>query len=125
MKIGNAISNILTTDAATSALLGNRVSANIASQGTLNPCATYLIQHVPLREKDSFSTYDSTVILNLFSDSYDELIDLSEKVITALDRNSYPTENVTQIDFKDSDESFDLDSDSFQMTQIYTVLKEK
>ena len=125
MTGATAIRTLLLADSAVTAILGAgdalKVYPNQAPQGTPNPCATVRLENTALRSKNTHSATDTRAIINVFTDGYDQGVDLAQKIKTALDLQS--SGDINKIYFQDSDEDYDHSSESHQFTMVFDLFQ--
>ena len=90
MEIGKAIYNILVNDSDVNALVSGRILPNVARTTTAFPFIIYQVTgQNPEQDKDGPSTLDTdSVMVSIYSGTYSEATDLSNKVRIALERTS-------------------------------------
>lgn len=95
--IGNAIYTILSTDPAIAAIVGTRIFPALAVIDGGRPSIVYTeISNTPTMYKQGPSDMDFVRLqVDVFSPSYDQCVDLAEKVRIALDR--YPHSTVSGV----------------------------
>ena len=90
MEIGKAIYNILVNDSDVNALVSGRILPNVARTTTAFPFIIYQVTgQNPTQDKDGPSTLDTdSVMISIYSGTYAEATNLSNKVRIALERTS-------------------------------------
>ena len=123
--IGKSIHNILSTDAPVLAIVSDRIYPHRMNQNDPMPAISYeVINILPTDEKDGVSRLDIDMVdIDLFSKSYEDLIDLATKARTALD-GFIGTDSgniIERIRFVFQQESFDEEVKIYQITQQYKI----
>ena len=90
MEIGKAIYNILVNDSDVNTLVSGRILPNVARTTTAFPFIIYQVTgQNPTQDKDGPSTLDTdSVMVSIYSGTYSEATNLSNKVRIALERTS-------------------------------------
>ena len=90
MEVGKAIYNILVNDSDVNALVNGRILPNVARTTTAFPFIIYQVTgQNPEQDKDGPSTLDTdSVMVSIYSGTYAEATNLSNKVRIALERTS-------------------------------------
>lgn len=111
MKVGKAIYSILRNDGDVNSLVDTRIFPLVAKNDTRFPFIIYDVgSENPEDTKDGVSTLDvDSVMVSVYSQSYEEASDLARKVRTALDRvsGSYEGVEVQSIQYNGLNEIFD------------------
>ena len=114
MKVGKAIYKILSENADVSALVSTRIRPNRIDFDESFPAISYYeISDDPNGTKYNPSELNHIFVqISCFSNTYSELIDLSEKVKKAFDyaRGTFNGVNVSKIFYQDSNDLFDEDA---------------
>ena len=103
MKVGAAIYNLLTTDAAVSALVGTRVFPELAVEGGEDPYIVYsVVSNTPVDTKDKAPVDEAQIEVFSVANTYAKANDLADKVRAALSRKGsflYDTVTVQSIQY--------------------------
>jgi hypothetical protein len=118
-QVGKVIYDLLTNNATISAACSTRIFPLFAPQEAADPCITYFLDQIQFNEtKDGASELNNeTYRINVFSKTYTEAKDLSDAVITELDRFS-GTNNGVKVSntvLKDVNELYDNIDRLFQI----------
>ena len=122
MNEGKAIYSILTENAGVSAIVGNKVYAQIAAQGAAFPFVVYVLQdNSPSDTKSGPSTLDEVRYdIVAAAETYASLSSLTERIRLALDRY---TGDLGGVEI-DSIQFIDLDVDNDPATETYVSSSE-
>jgi hypothetical protein len=106
MALGDAIYNKLSNDAATAAIVGNRIYPGFSSEGIYPLCA-YTIKGLVDDAINKGSTQHFSVVVTCLAYSYTQAAALLTAVKAAIDRQVWTagTTSVSSVLFEDSDES--------------------
>ena len=94
--IGDVIYSLLSNDAPVAAIVGTKIFPYVAVDNVAYPYMVYTDTAIdPLQDKDGVSCLDTTTLhIELYSKTLDEVEDMGNKVRTALDRISGTTETI-------------------------------
>lgn len=131
-SFGEALYNILSTDADVSAIVGDRIMPLVVTQGTALPAIRYqLINTEPVDTKDGVADCDFlNVQVDCFtnerkadSGGYTQAADLAKKVRTALDRKSgtFSGFAIDQITFENENDNFDEEMKIIQKSLDFKI----
>ena len=125
MKVGAAIYNLLTTDAAVSALVGTRVFPELAVEGGDDPYIVYsVVSNTPVDTKDKAPVDEAQIEVFSVANTYAKANDLADKVRAALSRKGkvvYDTVTVQSIQYTNEVVEVTPERDFYICVQDYTV----
>ena len=125
MKVGAAIYNLLTTDAAVSALVGTRVFPELAVEGGDDPYIVYsVVSNTPVDTKDSAPVDEAQIEVFSVANTYAKANDLADKVRAALSRKGkvvYDTVTVQSIQYTNEVVEVTPERDFYICVQDYTL----
>lgn len=125
MKVGAAIYNLLTTDAAVSALVGTRVFPELAVEGGEDPYIVYsVVSNTPVDTKDKAPVDEAQIEVFSVANTYAKANDLADKVRAALSRKGkvvYDTVTVQSIQYTNEVVEVTPERDFYICVQDYTV----
>lgn len=125
MKVGAAIYNLLTTDAAVSALVGTRVFPELAVEGGNDPYIVYsVVSNTPVDTKDKAPVDEAQIEVFSVANTYAKANDLADKVRAALSRKGkvvYDTVTVQSIQYTNEVVEVTPERDFYICVQDYTV----
>lgn len=95
VQLSRAITQNLLADTSLSAIIGDRVFPNIAPQGTVKPYVVFIqeLERASCRGNDGPST--GGILFEIYSDGYEILHDIEEKLMTRLENKDLVNDNKT------------------------------
>jgi hypothetical protein len=110
-QVGKVIYDLLSNDANITSAVGTRIYPVFAPQEAADPCITYGVEQTEyFHTKDAAATlHKNDCTVNVFSKTYSECEDISEYVISAMDRFSGTNNGVKVSNIVVTDRTRDFD----------------